>query len=56
MLERFKSAILWIVLVLFTLNLTGCAAAWFLAGAGVAATAITATSANGKKSTESDIK
>jgi hypothetical protein len=51
MLRGIKSFILGAVLVLFTLNLTGCAAAWFLAGAGAAATAIVATSSD--KDTES---
>jgi len=52
MMNRTKMIVAGFILAVFVFNNTGCAAAWFLAGAGTAATAIVVSEEARKNSTE----
>lgn len=45
-----------VLLAVYAVSATGCAAAWFIAGAGAAATAITVSEDNKKEAAKEDIK
>ena len=54
MARKIRMFIAGIILTVLILNNTGCAAAWFLAGAGTAATAVIVSEESRKGSTEPD--